>query len=159
MFRHAPPTLYDTLYAVREEQLLVASLAALFAVCGHLFPVWLKFKGGKGVATAVGAFALLSPRAVLVALGIFLLTLALARYVSLGSILGAIAFPISAYLLPPISTIRLDAGRHITLIAVTSTLVILKHHANIRRLIAGTEPKLGTKSNPPSNSLPVEKRA
>jgi len=109
------------------------SLAALFAVLGHIFPVWLKFKGGKGVATALGVFALLFPKAVLISLVIFIVVLGISRYVSLGSILAALAFPIAAYFLyePPWITLVLTAA--------VSALVVLKHHQNIRRLVAGTE--------------------
>ncbi|HYL92889.1 MAG TPA: glycerol-3-phosphate 1-O-acyltransferase PlsY, partial [Alphaproteobacteria bacterium] len=73
------------------------SVAALFAVVGHVFPVWLKFRGGKGVATALGVFIVLFPWATLIALGVFVVTAVVSRYVSLGSILGAISFPIAAY--------------------------------------------------------------
>jgi len=73
----------------------VMSVAALFAVLGHVFPVWLRFKGGKGVATALGVFSLLFPKAVLVCLAVFIIVVAVSRYVSLGSIAAATAFPIA----------------------------------------------------------------
>ena len=155
MLRHAPPTYYDTSAAIADERFFVAALAALFAVLGHVFTVWLKFRGGKGVATAVGAFALLSPVAVLAALAVFLVTLGATRYVSLGSILGAIAFPISVFFLQR-ETISATV---LVLVSATSALVILKHHENIRRLFAGTENKIGKKPASPANPLPVEKRA
>jgi acyl phosphate:glycerol-3-phosphate acyltransferase len=118
--------------------LRLMSLAALFAVLGHIFPVWLKFKGGKGVATALGVFALLFPKAVLISLIIFIVVLGMSRYVSLGSILAAMAFPIAAYFLykPPWITLVLAAA--------VSAVVVLKHRQNIRRLVAGTENRFGS---------------
>jgi len=113
------------------------SIAALAAVAGHCFPVWLKFKGGKGVATALGVFCLLFPKAMLVSLVIFVLVVAATRYVSLGSILGAVAFPIAAHFL--------EYPGRIPLVMVSGVVVIivLKHQQNIRRLLAGTENRLG----------------
>ena len=119
----------------------LAATAALFAVLGHLFPVWLKFKGGKGVATALGAFVFLFPKAVPVSLVIFILVVALTRYVSLGSILAAISFPIAAWFLYHPDWVSL------TLVAITAALIIGKHHANIGRLMAGTESRFGKKTS------------
>ena len=118
--------------------LRLMSLAALFAVLGHIFPVWLRFKGGKGVATALGVFAILFPKAVLISLVIFVLAFAMSRYVSLGSILSALAFPIAAYFLYHPSWVSLF------LIAGIAAIVIVKHHQNIRRLIAGNENRFGS---------------
>jgi glycerol-3-phosphate acyltransferase PlsY len=117
--------------------LQLMSAGALFAVLGHVFPVWLKFKGGKGVATALGVFALLFPKAVIISLVIFIIVLALSRYVSLGSILAALAFPIAAYYLYHPDWISLS------LTAAVSAAVILKHHQNIRRLLEGNENRFG----------------
>ncbi len=72
---------------------LFAALAALFAVIGHIFPIWLKFRGGKGVATGLGAFLMLAPKAVLLSAGIFFILVLIFRYVSLGSIVAVAAFP------------------------------------------------------------------
>jgi acyl phosphate:glycerol-3-phosphate acyltransferase len=118
------------------------STAALFAVLGHVFPVWLKFKGGKGVATALGVFTLLFPKAVLVSLAVFIIIVVVSRYVSLGSILAALAFPAAAYFLyhPDWTSLALTAA--------VSLAVILKHHQNIRRLLAGTESRFGGKKSP-----------
>jgi glycerol-3-phosphate acyltransferase PlsY len=113
------------------------SLAALCAVLGHVFPIWLHFKGGKGVATALGVFCVLFPKAILVALAIFILVVAITRYVSLGSILGAIAFPVAAYFMQAPDWISLLLASSVSLI------IILKHHQNIRRLLAGTENRFG----------------
>jgi acyl phosphate:glycerol-3-phosphate acyltransferase len=118
-----------------SEWMMLAGLAALL---GHCFPVWLGFKGGKGVATALGVFAMLSPLAALSALIFFGAVVAVWRFVSLGSIAAAAAMPLLIYFLwapghaPPLPVIF---G---TLFA--SALVIYKHDANLQRLVEGTEP-------------------
>ena len=120
---------------------MAASLAALCALLGHIYPVWLGFRGGKGVATAFGVFLALSWPVALLSLGTFLLALALLRIVSLASILGAVAIPIAAFALPP------HAGRGWAVLAamiVGPSIVVIKHHANIGRLLAGTEYRFGT---------------
>jgi glycerol-3-phosphate acyltransferase PlsY len=123
------------------DSIRLMATAALFAVLGHVFPVWLKFKGGKGVATALGVFALLFPQAVLVSLAAFTIVVVLTRYVSLGSILAALAFPAASYFL-----YRPD-WTSLALTAAVSAAVILKHHQNIRRLLAGTESRFGSKKS------------
>jgi glycerol-3-phosphate acyltransferase PlsY len=117
--------------------LALTSMGALFAVLGHIFPVWLRFKGGKGVATALGVFCVLFPKAILASLAIFVVVVAITRYVSLGSILGAISFPVAAYFLQKTVPLSLIVS------SVISLIVVLKHHQNIRRLVAGTENRLG----------------
>jgi glycerol-3-phosphate acyltransferase PlsY len=135
---------------------VLGAMAAMFAVAGHVFPVWLKFRGGKGVATAVGAFAVLAPLAVLVALAVFALTVALTRFVSLGSILGTVAFPIAVYLLPH-ARFSFALPHVLGAIVITGAIVIAKHHANIARLLAGTENKFGARPVP--SPAQVEKQA
>ena len=117
---------------------LAAALAALCAILGHVFPVWLKFRGGKGVATAVGAFLGLAPRAVLVVLAIFLIIVAISRYVSLGSVVASAAFPVLAYFLYRGTSSVAD----LLVMFAASLLIIIKHKANIRRLLNGTEHRL-----------------
>jgi glycerol-3-phosphate acyltransferase PlsY len=117
--------------------LRLMAVAALFAVLGHVFPVWLRFKGGKGVATALGVFCVLFPKAILVALAIFILVVAITRYVSLGSILGAIAFPVAAYFMQDTDWLSLLLASGVSLI------IVVKHHQNIRRLLAGSEHRFG----------------
>jgi len=118
-----------------QQWYLALAIAALFAILGHIFPVWLRFNGGKGVATGVGSFLALAPKAVLIALVIFAAVVIVFRYVSLGSILAAAAFPVFAWLL---NGEKNSPGVLAAMIAA-SALIILKHHANIRRLLAGTE--------------------
>ncbi|HEX9120327.1 MAG TPA: glycerol-3-phosphate 1-O-acyltransferase PlsY [Terriglobales bacterium] len=125
----------QALHAFPERLYFVASVAAVFAILGHVFPVWLKFKGGKGVATGVGAFVALAPKAVLIVLLIFVAIVAAFRYISLGSIVATAAFPIFAWLL-----YRYQASPAVFAAMVcASALIIAKHHQNIRRLLAGTE--------------------
>ncbi|MBZ5531066.1 MAG: glycerol-3-phosphate 1-O-acyltransferase PlsY [Acidobacteriia bacterium] len=116
-----------------DSAAMLAAVAALAAVLGHVFPVWLKFKGGKGVATALGVFVMLFPWAVLVSLGVFILIVLTTRYVSLGSVLAAIAFPIAAYLLGAKDWLALLP------VCAVSLIIVIKHHENIRRLLSGTE--------------------
>ena len=122
--------------------LRLMAVAALCAVLGHVFPVWLRFKGGKGVATALGVFCVLFPKAILVALAIFIVVVAVTRYVSLGSILGAIAFPVAAYFIQNADWLSLVLASGVSLI------IILKHHQNIRRLLSGTENRFGGNKPP-----------
>jgi acyl phosphate:glycerol-3-phosphate acyltransferase len=115
------------------------AVAGLCAILGHIYSMWLGFKGGKGVATAFGVFLALAPWGALAALGVFAVVFALTRYVSLGSVLGAGAFPIFGVLIP-------HAPRTVWATAVlflAPAIVILKHHANIGRLLSGKEYRFG----------------
>lgn len=115
--------------------------AALFAVLGHIFPVWLKFRGGKGVATGLGSFAILAPKAVLIAVAIFIVAVGAFRYVALGSILAVACFPFMVY-----GMYRWGrAPILLTLITAACLLIIGKHHQNIRRLLSGRENRIGAK--------------
>jgi len=118
-----------------------AAVAALFAILGHVFPVWLKFRGGRGVATGVGSFLALAPKAVLVVLVIFSIVVFASRYVSLGSIIATALFPVFAYLLGE----RASSPVVWTVMSVAAALIIARHRDNIRRLIAGTENRLSFK--------------
>ncbi len=129
------------------QQQLVMTTAASFAVLGHLFPVWLKFRGGKGVATSLGAFILLTPISILCMIGLFLMVAVAFRYVSLGSVAVAAAFPLLAWALHEYTD-----SRHLLLIAAVSALVIWRHRQNIGRLAAGTESKFGAKSGSASGT-------
>jgi glycerol-3-phosphate acyltransferase PlsY len=113
-----------------------AFVTALSAVCGHVFPVWLKFRGGKGVATGLGSFLLLTPKAILVAMGIFLTLAAAFRFISLASIAASASLPLFAVAFGETPSAAASA-----LTAATAVLIISKHHQNIRRLLTGTESK------------------
>jgi len=120
---------------------VLAATAAFFAILGHIFPVWLKFRGGKGVATGVGAFVLLAPKAILAAIGTFLALLMLFRYVSLGSIVAVLLLPLLAWLLRDYSDVPLV----LLCIAAASLLIVARHDENIRRLLAGTESRVASR--------------
>ncbi|MGB0012111.1 MAG: glycerol-3-phosphate 1-O-acyltransferase PlsY [Candidatus Sulfotelmatobacter sp.] len=125
----------------RPPALEQLALGALFAVLGHVFPVWLKFRGGKGVATGLGSFVVIAPKSVLLAVGIFVIAVLVFRYVSLGSILAVAFFPFLVYGLHAYGNDRVA----LILITATSLLIIIQHHDNISRLLAGTETRLGAK--------------
>jgi glycerol-3-phosphate acyltransferase PlsY len=118
----------------------VEALAALSAVIGHMFPVWLRFKGGKGVATGFGVFLVAAPWAALASIALFIVIFAITRYVSLSSILATASFPIFAWL----TVSGPKPGFFIAVQIIVSLLIIVKHHPNIRRLLAGTEHRFGT---------------
>ena len=119
----------------------IAVCAAVAAVLGHCFPVWLGFRGGKGVATALGVFFALVPlTTVLYLLAVFVVLVLITRYISLGSIAAAALFPIFALPHAPVRTPLVVAGY----IAIP-LIVIVKHRQNIRRLISGTENRFGSR--------------
>lgn len=109
-----------------------AAWVGLAAFCGHVFSVFLGFKGGKGVATALGVFLALSPLAVGIVLVVFVVLMLIWRYVSLGSIAAALAMPL-------VVTLLHDDRVLIGVTLIIAVVVIAKHHENIRRLLAGTE--------------------
>lgn len=117
------------------------AIAAVFAVIGHVFTAWLRFKGGKGVAAGCGAFLAISPLALVTTLGLFVLLLLLTRYVSVASLAATAFFPLWAYLYGEPAPVLIWS-------ALGALLIIAKHHQNIRRLLSGTENKLvmGTRS-------------
>ncbi len=119
----------------------VQALAALCAVLGHMFPIWLKLRGGKGVATGFGVFLVAAPWAALAAISVFTVVLFLSRFVSLASILGAGLFPVFAFFM-------VTGEKPAVFIAVqfaVALLIIVKHHQNIRRLLTGTESRFGAR--------------
>jgi len=126
----------------------VVAGAAVLAVVGHCFPVWLKFKAGKGVATGLGVFLAIVPWAVLAAFALFVLIMWRTRYVSLGSICAAAFVPVWTALqhlfIAPVS----DFVPVVTALCATSVIIIAKHHENIKRLLAGTENRFGSPAKP-----------
>ncbi len=116
----------------------VACLMGLAAFLGHLFPIYLGFKGGKGVATALGVFLYLSPIVILIEVVVFAASVAIWKYVSLGSILAAGTMPVLLYLLSFPTPVLL-------LSIVFAILINIKHSSNIQRLMSGTENKIGLK--------------
>ncbi|MDR3775560.1 MAG: glycerol-3-phosphate 1-O-acyltransferase PlsY [Terracidiphilus sp.] len=123
------------------------ALAALCAVLGHMFPVWLRFKGGKGVATGFGVFLVAAPVAALISISLFAVIFAFTRYVSLASIVGAGSFPFFAWMFAWLTVSGKRSWFFIAVQCAVALLIIVKHHQNIRRLLAGTESRIGAKKN------------
>ena len=111
-----------------------AAWVGLAAFCGHVFSVFLRFKGGKGVATALGVFLALAPLAVAIAIVLFAVLMFIWRYVSLGSIAAAAVMPLAVFLLGESSTVT-------TVTFIIALIVIARHHENIKRLLSGSENK------------------
>ena len=116
--------------------------SGLAAVVGHLFPVWLRFRGGKGVATALGVFVPLCWLAVAAAAAVWLVVVSISRYVSLGSVVAAAILPLCFYFLYAPGTKHAPPLGLSLATAVASLLIIVKHRENLRRLLAGTENRL-----------------
>jgi glycerol-3-phosphate acyltransferase PlsY len=116
-----------------------SAAAGVAAILGHVYPVWLHFRGGKGVATATGAFAVLTPLALAPAVLVFAAVVSVTKYISLGSVLAAVTLPASAYVL--------DSPRSSVVASVVAALLIVfRHRSNLARLVSGTERRLGARS-------------
>ena len=114
-----------------------AVAAGVAAVIGHIYPVWLRFRGGKGVATASGVFAILTPVPAVVAAAAFAIVVARTRFVSLGSIVATMVLPIVEWLMPGFRAVDVGA-------TIVAALILFRHRGNIARLLSRTERALGT---------------
>ncbi len=132
----AAPVLAVTFYASPAAWL--PSAVAVAVVCGHVFMPWFGFKGGKGVATALGALLVLSTYPVLCALGLFILLLALFKMVSLGSVIAGISLPFFGILFHELIYPEIVLG-------IIAFAILVTHTANIKRILSGTERKIGKK--------------
>ncbi len=132
----APPALEDQYLAY------AGVFAALSCIVGHSFPIWLKFKGGKGVATSLGVIiGLMPPLATGVVLGLWISIFAFSRYVSLASIIAALSLPLTVGVL--LKTGELEGSAYFAFSCAAAFLVVRRHRDNIRRLFAGTENRFG----------------
>ena len=135
----AKGSLAVVLATVTHAGVTLTALAAAAAVVGHIYPVWLRFHGGKGVAVAAGVFVVLTPIATGVAAMLFLVIVSATRYVSLGSIAASLALPPAAWATgEPIAVVIAAAG--------SAALILFRHRGNIRRLREGTERRMGARA-------------
>jgi glycerol-3-phosphate acyltransferase PlsY len=118
---------------------LAATLAGLLSVIGHSFPVWLKFRGGKGVATSIGVLFALTPSAAAIVCAVWLLTFQIGRYVSLASVAAAIALPISVAAM--LFVHRLETPMLLYFSVLLTMVIVVRHRSNLCRFIKGTEPR------------------
>jgi glycerol-3-phosphate acyltransferase PlsY len=116
-----------------------AAAAGMAAIVGHIYPFWLNFRGGKGVATACGVFAVLTPAAVTPVLAVFISTVWITKYVSLGSVLASLALPPIAYATGSPEPVVIAA-------CAASALIVFRHRSNVVRLRTGTERRLGARA-------------
>lgn len=117
------------------------AMAGLAAIVGHIYPIWLRFRGGKGVATACGVFAVLTPLAAAPAFAVFIATVWITRYISLGSVIASVVLPPVAYVTgspPPVVASAVAA----------SILIVFRHRSNLARLASGTERRIGARVAP-----------
>lgn len=132
------PGFYQWGRGLNPDIFLIGAFIAV--VCGHIFPLFLRFKGGKGIATGAGALLALAPLIFAICLGLWLLLVIAFRYVSLGSIVSASAIPFLMYFFNKPSSL-------VVFTALLAALIIIRHRENIRRLIGGNERKIGEKSS------------
>jgi glycerol-3-phosphate acyltransferase PlsY len=117
----------------------VPAAAGFAAIVGHVYPLWLRFRGGKGVATACGAFSMLAPLAMAPALVVFLASVSLTKYVSLGSVLASMT-------LPPLAYVTGSPVPVVAAAAAAATLIVFRHRSNLARVRTGSERRLGVRT-------------
>jgi len=117
----------------------IPAAAGVAAIVGHIYPFWLRFRGGKGVATACGVFSILTPLAVPPAIGLFLLSVWISKYISLGSVLASVA-------LPPIAYATGSSAAVVGAATGAAMLIVFRHRSNLMRLRSGTERRLGARA-------------
>jgi glycerol-3-phosphate acyltransferase PlsY len=150
------PSIAAQKYAASAESAAWAGLvAAIAAVLGHVFPVYLRFRGGKGVATGAGVLAALAPVPTALAFGVFAITVAATRFVSLGSILAALALPLACFATSGRAALGERLPATIAAVAV-AVLVVLRHRENLARLAAGTEPRVGARARAQAGESPAQ---
>lgn len=138
-----PVFLFDQLFSGYGHNVSLL-LCGVGVICGHTFPLFLGFKGGKAAATGCGVFLWLAPLPLLISVGVWLLTISLSRYISLGSILSAITLVVCLIVL---GNDPFGQGLYLTLFSIfISALIIIRHKSNIKRIINGTENKIGRKA-------------
>ncbi|MFO1480614.1 MAG: glycerol-3-phosphate 1-O-acyltransferase PlsY [Turneriella sp.] len=130
-----------TFFAADAAVQRYAMVSALAAMVGHVFPVWLGFSGGKGVATGLGVMTALIPIAVAVALPVFIVVVAVSRYISLGSIISALVLPAAFFIDHDLA----GSAELFAFVCIACLFVIYKHKSNIKRIVAGEENRLGEK--------------
>jgi glycerol-3-phosphate acyltransferase PlsY len=131
-----------------HQAIQAGSIAALFAVIGHVFPVWLRGKGGKGVATALGVFLALAPLAAVCSVIVFIVVTTMTRYVSLASILAAVSFPVWVWLAQRFLHVHYGYGPIFVVGTIlVPAIILIKHRKNIDRLLHGTEYRFGGKES------------
>ena len=121
-----------------SDQAAAPAAAGVAAIVGHVYPLFLRFRGGKGVATSCGVFSVMTPLAIVPALGIFGATVAMTRYVSLGSVLATVA-------VPPIAYLTGSPGSTVAAALIAAALIVFRHRSNLTRLSEGREWRLGAR--------------
>jgi len=132
----AKGTFAVTAARLMSDDVAVVTSAGVAAIVGHIYPVWCGFRGGKGVAASAGVFAVLAPLATAIAVVVFVGTIAATRFISAGSIAGALALPVAAAVAIVPNPVETGA-------LLAAALVIVRHRDNISRLLAGTEQRIG----------------